>query len=62
MKAETPRPPASGSVLAKTTNTSASGPLVAKILVPDSRYSSPSRTATVCNAAASEPAPGSVIE
>ena len=47
-------------VTAKITYTSASLPLVMKILEPFSTHSSPSKTALVCCPCASVPAPGSV--
>ena len=55
-----PRVPASGSVLAVQMTTSAMAPDVIHILLPLSTKSSPSRTATVRVAPASEPASGSV--
>ena len=54
-----PRPPSSG-VLAKTVKKSAMPPLVIQSLLPLRTQSSPSFTAVVVTAAASEPAPGSV--
>jgi len=59
-KALMPRVFFSGSVEAYTTNASAAPPLVTKILVPLRIQSSPSRTAVVRVAPASEPACGSV--
>src|SRR3954447_9069724 len=52
--------PSGPPVLASTVQTSAMGPLVMKILLPLSTHSSPSRTAVVFSAAASDPASGSV--
>lgn len=62
MKALTPWPePASGLVTTITITVSAIEPLMMKILLPFSAHSSPSRRALHSIAAASEPAPGSVI-
>ena len=60
MNADTPRPPAAGSVLAMTTAVPATLPLVMKAFVPSSTKASSASTARVSIAAASEPAPGSV--
>ncbi|MNV60402.1 hypothetical protein D3C71_1528630 [compost metagenome] len=61
MKAEMPRAPgASGSVRAMTVNRPASGAFVMKHFSPFSTKLSPSRTAVVRRAVASEPACGSV--
>ena len=56
-----PSAPFSGSVTAKTMQKSASLPPVMKVFSPVITHSSPSRTALVRIARASEPAPGSVI-
>ena len=60
MKALTPLPPRSGSVLAMTTKTCAHVPLVMNCLCPVMRQPAPSFTARVCIDAASEPPHGSV--
>ena len=58
-KHETPRPPASGSVLAKTMYTSEIPALVIQYLDPVNTYSSPSRTARARMEATSLPASAS---
>ena len=60
-KSETPRAPASGSVLAQTITRSATWPLVMKILPPSSRQPPSVRRARLFMAARSLPAPGSVM-
>ena len=56
-----PAKPFARSVVAKTTNTSATGALVMNVFVPFRTYATPRRCAVVSSANASEPESGSVI-
>ena len=61
MNAETPRAPSvSGSVRAKKTNVPACSPVEMNCFEPEMRHPSPSGTAVVLSAPASEPEPASV--